>query len=166
MYGSEYIMPRYIHPHSQVPWELRIIILCYDTYAPTLYFLGSEYIMPRYIHRHSLVPWERLSYATIYPPPISISMGIIISCYSMSTPPYSCKGVTRYDNIWWGGDYIVTLYFHSWQYLGGGGGGGVIISWHYIFTSLNLALGVIVFEYLHSPHLTLQSEDTGWKIKR
>ena len=30
------------------------------------------------------------------------------------------------DNIWWGGDYIVT-YFHSWKYLVR----GVIISWHY-----------------------------------
>ena len=33
--------------------------------------------------------------------------GVIISWHRIFTP----------DNIWWGGDYIVTLYFHSWQYL-------------------------------------------------
>ena len=54
--------------------------------------------MPRYIHPQSLVPWEWLYCATIYPPPLSSYI---------FTP----------DNIWWGGDYIMTLYFHSWQYL-------------------------------------------------
>ena len=59
--------------------------------------------------------------------------GVIISWHYIFTP---C-------NIWWGGDYIVTLYFHSWQYFVRGWlyrdifsllkifGEGVIISWHY-----------------------------------
>ena len=57
------------------------------------------------------------------------------------------------DNIWSGGDYIVTLYFHSWQYLVRGWlypdifslltifSEGVNISWHYIFTPDNIWTG-------------------------
>ena len=59
-------------------------------------------------------------------------MGIIILWHYIFTP----------DNIWWGGDYIVT-FFHSWRYLVRGWlyhdifslvkifGEGVIILWHY-----------------------------------
>ena len=56
------------------------------------------------------------------------------------------------DNIWWRGDYIVTLCFHPWQYLVRGWlyrdtifspltifGAGVIVSWHHIFTSDNIS---------------------------
>ena len=68
------------------------------------------------------------------------------------------------DNIWWGGDYIVTLYFHSWQYLVRGWlyrdiifslleifGEGVIISWHYISIPGNIWWGdnYIVTLYFH-----------------
>ena len=81
------------------------------------------------------------------------SQGVIISWHHIFTPDNIWSGgdyiVTWYshpDNIWSGGDYIVTLYFHSWQYLVRGWlycdiifsvltifGEGVIISWH-IFT--------------------------------
>ena len=50
--------------------------------------------------------------------------GVIISWHHIFTPDDIGDGVIilwHYiftpDNIWWGGDYIVTLYFHSWQYL-------------------------------------------------
>ena len=100
--------------------------------------------MPRYIHPHSLVPWEWLYHATIYPPPLSSSMGVIISCHDISTPLSSCMGMTMIiimlwciytphkiwdwlwghytftpDKIWWGGEYIVMSYCHSQHYLEG-----------------------------------------------
>ena len=80
--------------------------------------------------------------------------GVIISWHYIFTP----------DNIWWGGDYFVTLYFHSWQYLVKGwlyhetiflpltvSGEGVIISWHHIFTPDNISWGgdYIVTWYSH-----------------
>ena len=51
-----------------------------------------------------------------------------------------------FPTIFGGGHYIVTLYFHPWQYLvrgggGGGGGGGGDISWYYIFTPDNIWWG-------------------------
>ena len=68
------------------------------------------------------------------------------------------------DNIWCRGDYIVTLYFHSWKYLLRGWiycdtifspltifGQGVIISWHHSFTPYNILWGgdYIVTWYSH-----------------
>ena len=64
--------------------------------------------MPRYIHPHSLVPWEWFYRATIYPPPLSSSRGEVVI-------PWHCILIPH--NIWRGGDYIMTLYFHSWQHL-------------------------------------------------
>ena len=81
------------------------------------------------------------------------------------------------DNIWWGGDYIVTLYFHPWQYSvrgwlyrdiifstltifiqGGGGGGGCW--WLYrdiIFSLLTIfGEGVIISWHIFTP------EDIWW----
>ena len=141
-------MPRYIHPHSLVPREL-------------LYH-------PRYIHPHSLVLWEWLYRATMYPPPLSTSRGegVTMSWHCIFIP----------HNIWWGGDYIMTLHFHSRQHLVRGWlhrsiifsvqtifrditfslltifGEGVIISWHYIFTLDNIWWGgdYIVTLYFHS----------------
>ena len=115
--------------------------------------------MPRYIHPHSLVPQEWLYHATIYPPPLSSSMGVIMLCHDISTPTLKFHGtgsnilcnsmstplsscVTRSwswhiftpDNIWGGGDYIAKIYSYSQQYL-------IIISWHYFFTSDNIRRG-------------------------
>ena len=98
---SDYIVPRYIHPHSLAPREwlyramkyppplsssMGVIISCHDISTPTLSLHGSDCIVPRYIHPHSLVPWESSYHATIYPPPLSRSMGVIISCHDISTP--------------------------------------------------------------------------------
>ena len=205
-----------------------------------LSFHGSDYIMPRYIHHDSLVPWDWLYHATIYPPQLSSSIGVITLSRSISTPLSNCMGMlimlimpwcistphknlgliimTLYfhcwqylvkgdyivalyfhswqylvrgwlyrdiifslltifgegviisyyifipDNIWWGGDYIVTLYFHSWQYLVRGWlyrdiifslltifGKGVIISWH-IFILTIFGLGMIIsWDYIFIP---------------
>ena len=132
--------------------------------------------MARYIHPHSLVPWEWLYQATIYPPPTT--HGIDYKDIIFSLPRKSDEGVNIYRNvifsfptIFGGGDYIVTLYFHPWQYLVRGWlyhdiifslliilvrgwlycdiifslltifGKGVIISWHYIFTPDNIWSG-------------------------
>ena len=78
-------------------------------------------IMPRYIHHHQ-VPWQWLHYDKIYPLPLSSSMGVIILCDSISTHQlYFLCQLLHYifttDNIWWGGDYIILLYFHPWEYL-------------------------------------------------
>ena len=104
---SDYIVPRYIHPHSLVPWEwlyratiyppplsssMGVIISCHDISTPTLSLHGSDYIVPRYIHPHSLVPWESSYHATIYPSPLSSSMGVIISCHDISTATLKFHG--------------------------------------------------------------------------
>ena len=56
-----------------------------------------------------------------------------------------------FPTIFGGGDNIVTLYFHPWQYLVRGGRGGGGISWHYIFTPDNIwwAGDYIVTQYSH-----------------
>ena len=166
-------MPRYIHSHTLVPWELLyhatiyplphsssmgVIISCHDISTPTFYFHGSYYIKPRYIHPH---PHVGLIIRTLYfhsgenlmrgwinrdiiSPLTIFSEEVNISWHYIFTP----------DNIWWGGEYIVTLYFHPWQYLVRGWiyrdiifspltifGEGVNISWHYIFTPDNIWWG-------------------------
>ena len=137
-------MPQYIHPHSLVPWEW---LYCGTIYPPPLsssrgeggipwHFIfiphniwwGGDYIVtyfhsPQYLvrgdyivtlHFHSCQHLVRgwLHRNIIFSvPTIFGGGGGIISWYYIFTP----------DNIWWGGDYIVTLYFHSWQYLVRGG---------------------------------------------
>ena len=159
--------------------------------------------MPQYTHPHSLVPWEWLYHATIYPPPLSSSMGVIISSHDISTLTHMIIRTLYFhsqENLmmgWiyrnvifhsqphlegWlyrdiifspltifseGVEYIMTLYFHSWQYLVRGWfyrdiifslltifGEGVNISWHYIFTPENIWWGgdYIVTLYFHSWH--------------
>ena len=100
-------------------------------------------------------PWQYLVRGWLYPDIFSLltifSEGVNISWHYIFTP----------DNIWWGGDYIVTLYFHSWQYLVRGWlyfdiifslltifGEGVIISWH-IFTPEDIWWGGDYIVTLH-----------------
>ena len=189
-------MPRYIHPHFLVLWEwlyqatiyppppthgidykdiifslprklmrgwiYRNVILSF----PTI-FGGGDYIVTLYFN-----PWQCLVRGWIYCDIIFslltiISEGVNISWHYIFTP----------DNIWWGGDYIVTLYFYPWQYLVRGwiyrdiifsllaifGGGwlyrdilfslltiiseGVNISWHYILVR-GWSYGDIIFSLL------------------
>ena len=105
---------------------------------------GGDYIMTQYSH-----PWQYLVRGWLYGAIIFSLLTIfreevIISWHDILTP----------DNIWSGGDYIVTLYFHSWQYLVRGWlyrdifsllkifGEGVIISWHYnIISDTTLEFG-------------------------
>ena len=108
--------------------------------------------MPRYIHPHSLVPREWLYHATIYPPPLFSSKGVIISSHDTSTPTQTWDWLWGHyiftpEKIWWGGENIVMSVFHSQQYLE-----GMIISWHYIFTPGNIWWGgdCIVTLFFHS----------------
>ena len=149
-------MPRYIHPHSLVPREwlyhamiyqpplsssMGVIISCHDTSTPTLKFHGSDYVVPRYIHPHSQVPWEWLCRATIYPPPLSSSMGLEVIYYATVCKLLclvvsqdhdldifslltifgegviiSWKYILTPNNIWGGSNYIMTLFLHFSQY--------------------------------------------------
>ena len=83
----------------------------------TLYFHPWQYLVRGWLYRDII-----FSLLTIF------GQGVIISWHYIFTP----------DNIWSGGDYIVTLYFHSWQY--------------YIFTPGNIWSGddYIVTLYFHS----------------
>ena len=131
-------------------WIYRSVIFSF----PTI-FGGGDDIVTLYFH-----PWQYLVRGWIYRD-ITFSLltifgqGVIISWHYIFTP----------DNIWSGGDYIVTLYFRSWQYLVRGWlyrdiifslltifGQEVIISWHYIFTADNIWSGgdYIVTLYFHS----------------
>ena len=112
-------------------------------YIVTLYFHSWQYLVRGWIHRD-----------IIFSLLIIFGEGVNISWHYIFTP----------NNIWWGGDYIVTLYFHSWQYLVRGWiyrdiiftlliifGEGVIISWHYIFTPDNIWWGGdYIVTYFHS----------------
>ena len=131
-------------------WIYRNVIFSFPTILG-----GGDYIVTLYFH-----PWQYLVRGWIYRDiifsPLTIfSEGVNISWHYIFTP----------DNIQWGGEYIVTLYFHSWQYLVRGWlycdiifsllaifGEGVIISWHYIFTPDNIQWGgeYIVTLYFHS----------------
>ena len=72
----------------------------------------------------------------IFIPLTIFSEGVNISWHYIFTP----------DNIWWGGDYIVTIFSLLTIF-----GQGVIISWHYIFTPDNVWCGgdYIVTSYFH-----------------
>ena len=112
-------------------------------YIVTLYFRSWQYLVRGWIYRD-----------IIFSLLIIFGEGVIISWHYNFTP----------GNIWWGDDYIVTLHFHSWQYLVRGWwyrdifsllkifGEGVNISWHYIFTPDNIWWGgdYIVTLYFHS----------------
>ena len=63
--------------------------------------------MPLYFHSWQyLVRWW-LYHASIFSLLTIFGEGVITSWRYIFTP----------DNIWWGFDYIMPLYFHSWQYL-------------------------------------------------
>ena len=113
-------------------------------YIVTLYFHSWQYLVRGWLYRDII-----FSLLTIF------GEGVIILWHNILTP----------DNIWWGGDYIVTLYFHCWQYLVWGWlyrdtifssltifGQGVNISWHHIFTPDNISWGVIIsWHYIFAP---------------
>ena len=156
-------MSWYSHPwqYSVRGWLYRDIIFSFLAifgqgwlFTPGNIWSGGDYIVTLYFHS-----WQYLVRGWIYHD-IIISLliifgeGVNISWHYIFTP----------NNIWWGGDYIVTLYFHSWQYLVRGWiyrdiiftlliifGEGVIISWHYIFTPDNIWWGGdYIVTYFHS----------------
>ena len=186
-WGGDYIMTLYLHPWQYLVrgWLYRdiifsllaifgegVIISWHYIFIPDNIWSGGDYIVTLYFH-----PWQYLVrgwlyrdiifsllaifgegwlyHDIIFSPLIKFGEGVIISWHNIFTP----------DNIWSGDDYIVTLYFHSWQYLVRGWlyrdiifsfltifGQGVIISWHYIFTPDSIWSGgdYIMTLYFHS----------------
>ena len=119
--GGDYIVTSYSHL-----WQY----LVRGDYIVTLYFHSWQYLMRVWLYRDIIfsllttfgegviISWHHIftpdnigewwlyrdiifSLLTIF------GKGVIISWHYIFTP----------DDIWWGCDYIVTLYFHSWQYL-------------------------------------------------
>ena len=118
-----------------------VIISWYHIFTPDNIWGGGDYIVTWYFHSWQYLVWGWLYRDIIFSLLIILVRGVILSRHYIFT----------LGNIWWGGDYIVTLYFHSWQYLGWGWlyrdmilslltifGVGVIISWHHIFTPDNI----------------------------
>ena len=113
-----------------------MIILWHYIFTPDNIWSGGDDIVT-YFHywRYLVRGW--IYRDIIFSLLIIFGEGVIISWHYIFTP----------GNIWWGDDYIVTLHFHSWQYLVRGWwyrdifsllkifGEGVIISWHYIIIS-------------------------------
>ena len=128
--GGDYIMTSYFHSKQYLVrgWLYRDIIFS------LLAIFGEGVIISwHYIFTPNNI-WRMWLYRDIISSPLTIfSEGVNISWQYIFTP----------DNICWGGEYIVTLYFHFWQYLVRGWlyrdifsllkifGEGVIISWHY-----------------------------------
>ena len=130
-------------------WIYRNVIFSF----PTI-FGGGDYIVTLYFH-----PWQYLVRGWIYRDIIFslltiFGAGVIILWHYIFTP----------DNIWSGGDYIVTQYSHPWQYLVRGWlyrdiifslltifHEGVIISWNDILTPGNIWWGgIYILTYFHS----------------
>ena len=131
-----------------------VIISWHHIFTADNIWSGGDYIVTQYSH-----PWQYLVRGWLYHDIIFSLLtifreGVIISWHDILTP----------DNIWSGGDCIVTLYFRSWQYLVRGWlyhdifslltifNEGVNILWHYIFTPDNIWWGgdYIVTLYFHS----------------
>ena len=114
-----------------------VIISWHNILIPDNIWSGGDYIVTSYFHSWQYFMKGWLCRDMIFSLLAIFGEGVIIS-WHIFTP----------DNIWWGGDYIVTSYFHPWQYLVRGWlyrdtifspltifGAGVIVSWHHIFTS-------------------------------
>ena len=175
--GGDYIVALYFHSRQYLVRGL--IISWHYIFTPDNNWGGGDHIVTLYFDSRQLSGRGWLFRDVIFSLPTIFGEGVIISWRYIFTP----------DNIWGGGDYIMPLYFHSWQYLVRGWlyrdiifsvptifwegwlyrdiifllpiifGEGVIISWHYIFTPIESGTGMIIFEYLHSPQLTLQGDE-------
>ena len=99
-WGDDYIVT-YFHP-----WQY-LVRGC----IVTLYFHSWQYLVRGWLYRDIFslltISGEEGDYiVTLYFLLLTISgEGVIISWHHIFTP----------DNIWWGGDYIVTLHFHFWN---------------------------------------------------
>ena len=162
--GGDYIVTLYFHPWQYLVrgWIYRdiifslltifrewVIISWHDILTPDNIWWGGDYVVTLYFHSLQYLVRGWLYRDIIFSLLVIFGDGVIISWRYIFTP----------GNIWWGGDYIVTLYFHSRQYLVRGWlygeiifGAGVIILWHYIFTPDNIWCGgdYIVTLYFHS----------------
>ena len=130
------------------------VIISWHIFAPGNIWWGGDYIVTLYFHSSQYLVRGWLYRDIIFLLLAIFGQGVIISWHYIFAP----------GNIWWGGDYIVTLYHHSWQYLVRGwlnpdifslltiSSEGVNISWHYIFTPGIIWWGddYIVTLYFHS----------------
>ena len=127
----------------------------------TLYFHSWQYLVRGWLYRDIVCSFLLILVRgwlyrdTIFSLLTIFGAGVIISLHYIFTP----------DNIWCRGDCIVTLYFHSWQYLVQGWlyrdiifslltifGAGVIISWHCMLIPVNIGDGVIIsWHYIFTP---------------
>ena len=150
--GGDYIVTLYFHPWQYL--DRGVNISWHYIFTPGNIWWRDDYILT-YFHSWQYLVRGWISRDIIFSLLIIFGQGVILSWHYIFTP----------DNIWWGGDNIVTLYFHFWQYLVRGWlyrdiifslltifGQGVIISWHYIFTPDNIWSGGddIVTLYFHS----------------
>ena len=124
-----------------------VIISWHYIFTPDSIWSGGDYIVTLYFHSWQYLVRRWLYHDIIFSLLTIFGAGLIISWHYhdyIYTP----------DNIWCGGDYIVTSYFRSWQYWVRGWlyrdiifsllaifGEGVIISWHYIITPSNIWWG-------------------------
>ena len=178
-WGGDYILTLHFHSwqHLVRGWLHRNIIFS----VPTI-FGGGDYVVTLYFHSWQYLVRGWLYHVLIFSLLTIFGEGWIISWHCIFTP----------DNIWWGGDYTLTLYFHSWQYLVRGDyivtlyfhswqylvrgdyiatfslltifGEGVIISWHYISTPDNIWWGgdYIVTLHFHSWQYLVRGVIISW----
>ena len=117
-WGGDYIVSLYFHSWQYLVWGWLYSDIIFSLLA--IFGEGGDYIVTQYSD-----PWQYLirrwlyrdiifSLLTVfgsggdYISPLTIfGQGVIISWHYIFAP----------GNIWSSGDYIVKLYFHSWQYL-------------------------------------------------
>ena len=107
------------------------------------YLVSGDYIVTSYFHYRQYLRREWLHRDIVFSFPTIFGQGVNIS-WHIFIP----------HNIWWRGEYIVTLYFHSPQYL---------VRGEYIVTYFNspqyLVRGdYIVTLYFHSPQYLVRGD--------
>ena len=153
---GDYIVTLYFHPWQYL---VRGVIISWDyIFASGNIWSGDDYIVT-YFHSWQYLVRGWIYRDIIFSLLIIFGEGVIISWHNIFTP----------GNIWLGDYHIVTLYFHSWQYLVRGWlyrdifsllkifGEGVIISWH-IFTREDIWWGgdyivTLQYHFWHYPRI-------------
>ena len=109
--GDDYIVALYFHSWQYLGGGDYIVALYSH---PNYIWGGGDYIVTLYFHSWQYLGRGWLYRDVIFSLPTIIGEGVIKSWHYIFTP----------DNIWGGGDYIVTWYFHSpriwywvWLYL-------------------------------------------------
>ena len=136
-------------------WIYRNIIFSFPTifrggdeivtlyFHPWQYLVRGEYIVTLYFHSWQYLVRGWLYRDIIFSPLTMFNEGVIISSH-----------IFTLEDIWWGGDYIVTLQYHFWHYPR---------IWHWRWLYLNIFTfqiwlcsdtRVLLFISIYSPHET------------